>query len=181
MNKKDIQRLVLSSLFLAIGLVLPFLTGQLKEIGDSILPMHLPVMLCGIICGWQYGLTIGIIMPPLRSLIFGMPPLYPNSIWMALELATYGFVVGLLYMKSKNKSVGYLYFSLIASMISGRIVWGASKAILLGLGGKSFTIKAFIAGGFIDAIPGIIIQLVLIPVIILLFKRTNLRELMEKK
>ena len=97
MEKKALKQLILAAIFLAIGAVLPFLTGQIKEIGDSLLPMHLAVMLCGVLCGWQYGAAVGFVLPFFRSLCFGMPPLYPNAVWMALELATYGFVIGFVY------------------------------------------------------------------------------------
>lgn len=179
MKRKEIQRLVLAALFLAIGMILPFITGQIKEIGDSLLPMHLPVMLCGIICGWKYGFAVGIILPFLRSVCFAMPPLYPNAIWMSLELATYGLVIGTMYIILKKKTIGYIYLSLIISMLSGRIVWGISKAILLGITDKPFTFSAFLIGGFADAIIGIILQLILIPLIIELLKRTKVNQIME--
>ncbi len=181
MKRENLQRLVLSAVFLSLGLVLPFFTGQIKEIGDSLLPMHLPVMLCGAVCGWKYGALIGVIMPFLRSITFGMPPLYPNAIWMALELATYGFVIGFLYFKMKKQTVPYLLLSLVIAMLAGRVAWGVSKAILLGVGGKGFTMHAFIVGGFIEAIPGIIIQLVLVPLIIGLLKHTGLKNLVGGK
>ena len=166
-----LKKVILSAMFLAIGVVLPFLTGQIKEIGNTLLPMHIPVMLCGLVCGAQYGLAVGFILPLLRSVTVSMPPLYPNAVWMAFELATYGFVIGLLYFRREKKSVKYLYFCLIMSMISGRVVWGIVKTILLGLGGNAFTLKAFITGGLLDAIPGIILQLVLIPCIITLINK----------
>ena len=122
MNKKTVKKMVLSALFLGVGLVLPLLTGQIKEIGDSLLPMHLPVMLCGLICGYKYGALIGLVMPFLRSVIFGMPPIYPNAVWMALELATYGLVIGLVYMTRKSDKLLWVYTALISAMLSGRIV-----------------------------------------------------------
>ena len=163
MSKSNLRKLILAALFLALGTVLPTLTGQIKEIGDSLLPMHFPVLLCGLLCGAPYGLTVGLFMPFVRSLTFGMPPLYPNAVWMALELATYGFVIGFLYARAKKKTLPRLYFCLVCSMLLGRIVWGISKAALLGIADKTFTVKAFIAGGFVDALPGIVLQLVLIP------------------
>ncbi|MBR2011154.1 MAG: ECF transporter S component [Clostridia bacterium] len=165
MKREYIQKLVLSAMLLALGMVLPFFVGQIKEIGDSLLPMHLPVMLCGLLCGWKYGLSVGGILPFLRSVSFGMPPLYPNAIWMALELATYGFVIGMLYCRRKSYSRAYLFFCLVCSMIAGRIVWGISKAILLGVAGKPFGFAAFLTGAFLDAIPGIVLQFILIPLI----------------
>ena len=172
-EKKNIRKIILSALFLAIGMVLPMLTGQIKEIGDTLLPMHIPVMLCGLLCGWQYGLTVGFVLPFLRSVIFSMPPFFPNAVWMALELATYGFVIGFLYTKSKKKNTFNLYLSLLTAMISGRLVWGIAKVILLGAGDSGFTFTAFITGGFLDAIPGIILQLILIPLIIKTVDKIN--------
>ena len=172
MKKQKIKKLVLSALFLGIGMVLPFLTMQIKEIGDSLLPMHLPVMLCGVLCGYGYGAAIGFLLPFLRSFCFGMPPIYPNAVWMSAELFTYGLIIGLLY-KKLPKNTFCLYTSLIASQISGRIVWGISKALLLGLNGNTFTFALFISGGFIDAIPGIILQFILIPTIITVFKKVK--------
>ena len=182
MKKKTIntKRIVLAGLFLALGMALPFLTGQIKEIGDSLLPMHLAVMLCGLICGYKYGFAVGIMLPFLRSLLFGMPPLYPNAVWMAFELATYGLVIGLLYVKFKNKSTRYVYLSLVVSMIAGRVVWGIAKAILLGISGKSVTLYALFVSGVIDAIPGIILQLLLIPSIMHLINKKQEGEKNEK-
>ena len=87
-RRVKISKLVLSGLFLALAFVLPFLTGQGPEIGNMLCPMHIPVLLCGFICGWPYGLLIGFLSPLLRSLILGMPPMFPKAVCMALELAT---------------------------------------------------------------------------------------------
>lgn len=165
MKKKSVKTLTLAAMFLAMGMVLPFFTAQIKEIGNTLLPMHIPVLFCGLICGPQYGLAVGFILPLLRGAVFSMPPLYPNGIWQAFELATYGFVIGLLYARFSKKSIGAVFVSLIAAMVSGRIVWGIVKTIVLGLGGELFTFQAFLAGGLLDAIPGIILQLILIPAI----------------
>lgn len=174
MNKENIKRLCLAAMFLAIGLVLPFFTGQIKEIGDSLLPMHLPVMLCGLICGWKYGGAVGLVLPFLRSLTFGMPPLYPNAVWMALELAAYGLVIGLLFSRKKEYSRVYLLVCLAVSMLSGRVVWGIAKAILLGVADKPFGLEAFLIGGFADAVPGLILQFILIPLIMEVIYRSRI-------
>lgn len=171
MQNSRLKNTVLSAMFLAIGVVLPFFTSQIKEIGDTLLPMHIPALLCGFICGPWYGLVTGIMIPIFKSLISSMPPIYPNAVWMAFELATYGFVTGFLYRIKKNPSMVDIYICLVTAMIAGRIMWGIAKAVLLGIGGKSFGISAFIAGGFVDAIPGIIIQLVLIPLLIKVLKK----------
>lgn len=173
-RKNQLVNLTLAAMFLAIGLLLPLLTGQIKQIGNMLLPMHIPVILCGLICGWQYGLAVGFVTPLLRCAIFGMPMLFPTAISMAFELAAYGFVVGFLYFHSRWKCVVALYRCMIIAMLSGRVVWGIVQACLLGLGGKKFTFGAFIAGAFIDAIPGIILQLILIPSIMIALNRTGL-------
>lgn len=168
-----LQNLALSAMFLAVGLVLPFLTGQIREIGSMLLPMHLPVMLCGLICGWQYGAAIGFVMPLLRHALFSMPPM-PGAVSMALELCTYGFVIGLLYGKSRWKCTLALYRSLLSAMICGRIVWGVSQFIILGVRGSGFTFKMFLAGALLQAFPGIVLQLILIPGIMLALGKTGL-------
>ena len=169
-----IKTLVLSAMFLALGLVLPFLTGQIKEIGNMLLPMHIPVLLCGLICGWQYGLVVGLIVPVLRYFLFGMPVIYPNAVSMAFELATYGFVVGFLYNRSKWKCIVSLYRSMLIAMLAGRVVWGIVQAILIGVGENAFNIKVFVAGAFLNAVPGIIIQLILIPAIMVALRKAKL-------
>ena len=176
MKNNNIFNIVLSALFLSLCLVLPFLTGQIPEIGNMLLPMHIPVLLCGLICGPQYGLIIGAIAPIMRSLIFSMPPMYPTAIGMAFELATYGLLIGLLFSKSKWHCIKSLYISLIISMIGGRVVWGVVQSILLGLGDSGFTLSMFISGAFLKAIPGIVLQLVLIPAVMLLLKKTHFRH-----
>jgi predicted membrane protein len=165
MKRLTHKNMILSAMFIAIGVILPTLTGQIKEIGDTLLPMHIPVMLCGLVCGQWWGLASGAVLPFLRSALFSMPPLYPNALWMAAELAAYGFVSGFVYCKSK-KTTASLYVSLITAMLSGRVVWALVKALLLSNSGKAFTFAMFISGGFVDALPGIVLQLVLIPFIL---------------
>lgn len=178
MSKRNNQllNLVLSSMFLALALVLPFLTGQIKEIGNMLLPMHIPVMLCGLICGWQYGLIVGFIAPLMRSALFGMPVMFPSAVSMAFELATYGFVIGLIFAKSKWHCIKSLYKSLLASMLCGRIVWCIVQTVLLSLQGSEITFKMLLTASVLNAIPGIILQLVLVPSAMLLFKKTHLRH-----
>ena len=169
MKNKHIQSLVISSVLLALGMVLPLLTSQIKEIGDSLLPMHFPVLLCGLVCGWKWGLPVGLVLPFLRSLIFGMPPIYPNAVWMACELAAYGAVAGLLYALIRVK--GRVYIALIGAQLAGRVVWGIVKALLLGVKGTAFPFSAFLIGGFADAFPGILLQIALLPPVVMLVEK----------
>ena len=172
--KKNIKILVLAAMFLAIGLVLPLFTGQIPQVGNMLLPMHIPVFLCGLICGWQYGAAVGFIVPLLRSAIFGMPVFFPSATAMAFELMTYGLVAGLLYALSRWQCVIALYRCLIAAMVAGRVVWGVVQAIQLGLTGSRLTWEMFIASAFLNAIPGIIVQLLLIPGVMVALNRTGL-------
>lgn len=174
MKHPALKNLVLSAMFIAVGIVLPFFTGQIPEIGKMLLPMHLPVFLCGLICGWQYGLAVGAILPIMRSALFFAPPMFPTAVSMCFELAAYGAVAGFLYNRSKWQCIVALYRSLLAAMIAGRLVWGIAQGILLGLSGSGFTFAAFIAGAFTAAVPGIILQLVFIPAVMVALDRTGL-------
>lgn len=172
--KNSVKNITLSAMFLAVGIVLPFLTGQIPQVGKMLLPMHIPVFLCGLICGWQYGAAVGFILPLLRSLMFGVPVIFPTAASMALELMTYGLVAGLLYGISRHQCIIALYRSMIAAMLAGRVVWGVSQVIFLNMQGNAFTWKAFMAGAFLNAFPGIIVQLILVPAIMLALRRTGL-------
>lgn len=176
MKNKKVLNLVLAAMFLALGLVLPFLTGQIKEIGNMLLPMHIPVLLCGLICGWQYGAVVGAIVPIMRSALFGMPVMFPNAFAMAFELATYGFVIGYLFSHAKWKCIKSLYRCLLIAMLSGRVVWGLVQMFILGLGEGGFTLTMFVTSSFLNAIPGIVLQLVLIPSVMLILGKTHLVE-----
>lgn len=178
----SIKKITLSALFLALCYVLPLITGNIPEIGKMLLPLHLPVFFAGLLLGWQYGLFIGIVAPLTRSLIFGSPILYPDAIVMALELATYGVVSGLLY-KLLDKINKYLaiYISLISAILIGRIIWGLAKTLLVVITDYEFSFALFIAGGFINAWPGILLQLILIPLLVPLLERFIDKNNKDKK
>lgn len=180
-QSRGIRKLVLSAMFMAIGLVLPFITGQIQQVGNMLLPMHIPVLLCGLICGWQYGAVVGFILPLLRYVLFGMPPIFPTGVSMTFELAAYGAVIGLIMQQlSKKNTAGNgkkyvlnLYLALIGAMLAGRIVWGLVRFILARATMQPFTLEMFMAGAFLTAIPGIIVQLILIPGIMAALKRAG--------
>lgn len=169
----NVKKLDVTAMLFAVGMVLPFFIGQIPAIGKMLLPMHIPVLLCGFIVGWQYGALIGFLLPIVRGLVFGMPPLYPNAVAMAFEMAAYGFVSGYLYSHARWQCTKMLYISLVTAMLAGRIVWAFAEVILLGIGGNIFTWKMFAAGAFLNAIPGIIVQLVLIPLIMVALRRAK--------
>ncbi|MHB1484746.1 MAG: ECF transporter S component [Saccharofermentanales bacterium] len=168
------KKLVLSGLFIALGLILPIFTHAVG-LGNNVLPMHIPVLICGFVCGWPYGLVVGLITPLLSSLMTGMPPLFPVALAMALELGAYGAMAGLLYKTFPKKNV-FIYVSLVISMIFGRIIWGTAMLAFLGLSGKAFTWAAFTGGAFVSSLPGIIIQIILIPILIIALKKAKLIE-----
>lgn len=164
MNHK-VNKLVYASVFLALALALPFLTGQIPQIGAMLTPMHFPVLLCSYLCGWQWGIVVGFIAPLLRSVLFGMPVMYPMAVCIALEMATYAAVSGRLYLSLPRKR-GFLYLSLAAAMISGRLVWGLARFLCAGLDANAFGLSAFWAGAVGMSIPGILLQLVIVPVLV---------------
>ncbi|MGI5919569.1 MAG: ECF transporter S component [Christensenellales bacterium] len=166
------KRMVLAAMFLALALVLPFLTLQMGHLGQMFLPMHLPVLLCGFICGWPWGLAVGFIAPLIRSVIFAMPPMFPTAVAMAFELAAYGLLTGLFY-KLFPKRAGYIYAALLLAMIGGRIVWSLVSFVLYGIKGTVFTWEMLIGGAVLNALPGIAIQIVLVPLILIALQLTR--------
>lgn len=170
-KQSNIKNMIFSAFFLALAYVMPFLTGQIREFGAMLCPLHIPVLLCGFFCGWSWGLVVGFLAPLLRSLTLGMPVFFPTAVCMAFELATYGAIAGLMHKSLPGKKL-YTYLSLLIAMIAGRIVWGIAMYILMGIsGGGSFTFAAFLSGAFVNAVPGIIVQILLIPVLVMIFDR----------
>lgn len=173
---KNNKKLVTAGVCLALCLVLPFFTGQIQAIGNKLLPMHLPVLLCGFLCGPVFGLTVGFLAPLLRNLLFGMPPLMPTGLAMAFELAAYGAFCGLLWQKLpslKSKALR-LYAALLGAMLGGRIVWGIAAFLINRIIKSPFTLQIFLAGAFVNAIPGILCQLILIPPVVLALEKSGI-------
>ena len=135
-----LRKKILAALFLAIGLILPFITMQIPAVGKMLCPMHIPVLLCGYICGWPYGLLIGIITPLLRGVLFGMPAIFPNAFCMAFELATYGLVAGILSEKMKKDIGDHLISKLdlqdIAKVLSDELSGSELNTVLLDIFNK---------------------------------------------
>ncbi len=169
----NVKKLTGSAIMLALALVLPFLTMQIPTFGKMLCPMHFPVLLCGMLFGPLWGGAVGFIAPLLRFAIFGMPIIFPTGIAMSAELLTYGLVVGIM-VKFLPKKIGFAYISLFTAMIAGRIVWALARTFLTFFGGEAFTFAAFVAGGFVEAAPGILLQILLIPVFYLAFRRAGL-------
>lgn len=173
-TQSPVQTLAMAAMMMALGFVLPFFTGQIPQIGSMLCPMHLPVLLCGLLCGWKYGLAVGFLLPLLRSAVLTAPPMFPTAIAMAFELGAYGLLVGWLYARSRWQCVAALYRCLILAMIGGRVVWAAVRIVLSGVSGQAFTWQMFLSGAFLTAIPGIILQLAFIPVVMVALDRTGM-------
>ncbi|MBQ4263944.1 MAG: ECF transporter S component [Clostridia bacterium] len=174
-NKLSVRRLTLSAMLLAVGMLLPFLTGQIQHIGNMLCPMHLPVFICGMICGPWWGLCVGAILPLLRSMVFGMPVLMPAALAMAFELAAYGFISGFLRRKLP-KTLPMLFVSLVSAMLLGRIVWGLASVPVYGLASKAFSWQIFMTNGFVSAVPGIILQLIAVPAVVAALEKARLAD-----
>ncbi len=158
------KKLVMTALFIAIGVVLPQAFHMIPNAGSVILPMHIPVLIAGFFVGPVYGLACGILTPLLSHLIFGMPPA-PVLPGMLCELAVYGLMTGLLnqVVKSDNAIVK-AYIVLIGAMLCGRVTYGILNALIFRAGSYSFA--AWTSAAFVTAIPGILIQLILIPILV---------------
>ncbi len=167
-----LRQMTTSALCLTLCLVLPFLTGQVPQIGGMLCPMHLPVLLCGFLCAPGWATAVGVIAPLLRGVLFSMPPLYPTGLAMSLELATYG-AVSSLACRALPKRTPFLYASLLIAMLAGRVVWGAARAVMSGAGGAAFTWQLFLAEGFVNAVPGIAVQLLLLPPLVLALRKSG--------
>lgn len=162
----QIRQLTLSCLFVALGIIIPFfihIPGV--NFGQMFLPMHIPVILCSFICGYKFGGLCGLLTPLLSSIFTGMPPMPTFAVPMMFELLTYGLIAALLYKKFN------VYISLIGAMVGGRIVAAIATLIVYGLNGKPFLFPVFLTTTFVTAIPGIIIQIILIPIIIIIFQK----------
>ncbi len=175
MKLSSTKKLVLSAFFLALGVLLPLLVGHLVPMGWIFLPMHVPVLLCGFFCGGPWGLAVGFVTPLLSGAITGMPGLFPDAVVMAFELGAYGLLSGLFY-RLFPKNIGFTYVSLLLAMIGGRIVWAAASFIILGIAGTAFTFENVLSGAVVMVLPGIIIQIVLIPILVVALDRTKKTE-----
>ena len=185
-RQQRIRSLVITAMLLAVGLVLPFITGNIQAIAKIISPLHIPVLICGLCCGWSWGLGLGIVLPLLRGLLFGIPVFPTSALPMAFELAAYGLLTGLLYpaflklFKSKNHLPAMLC-ALIVSMVLGRFVGGAAKALFITLGvigSKSpYTFAAFFSSYFVSTAAGAVIHLILVPAVVTALEKAKLSPL----
>lgn len=168
MKKSTTVSLTGTALCMALGIIFPIFFHLLGA-GAAFLPMHIPVLLCGLLFGWEYGAVCGFLVPLLSALLTGMPPLFPTAPAMMLELCAYGILTGLLYRKMRWN----IYPALIGAMLGGRAVSGLANAVFMGMAGKPYGFSAFLSAAFAVALPGIAIQIIAIPLIILSLEKAN--------
>ena len=171
MQFTPVKKMVFTAACAALCLILPMAFHAIPNAGSVILPMHIPVLLCGLVCGWPYGGVCGVIGPFLSGILTGMPPaaMLPG---MMVECAVYGFTTGLLMKHIRTgRSLADLYISLICAMAAGRIAAGFAKAWIFTPGISPF---AWVTTSLVTGIPGIAIQLVLMPLVITALTRARL-------
>ncbi|RGC52794.1 MULTISPECIES: ECF transporter S component [Erysipelotrichaceae] len=175
---KNIRNMVFCALCIAIGLILPMALHVIPNAGSIFLPMHIPVLLCGLLCGSYYGLLCGLLVPVLSSVLTGMPPA-PILPGMICELAMYGFMTGWMSKKVHLKNeLTSTYVQLIIAMISGRLFYGILNGLIFAAG--KYSLQVFISAAFVTALPGIVIQLVFLPSIVVLLRKVNNKYLEQK-
>lgn len=191
MKRSDsLNRMIVTAVLLAVGMVLPLLTGQIPTIGKALSPLHIPAFICGLTCGWAWGAALGVVLPLLRSVVFGMPPLVVGAVPMAFELAVYGAVCGMLYplvlrrpvekvRSLKGWHVIAMIITLLCAMVAGRLVGGAVKAAVLGLTGGKYSMQAFVTAYFADSALGAVIHLMLVPAVVSALEKAKLSPLQK--
>lgn len=197
-NKKTYS-MVLTAMLLAVGLILPFITGNIQTIAKIISPLHIPVLICGLCCGWKWGLGLGMILPLFRSLLFSIPVFPTSAVPMVFELGAYGLLTGMIYeglLKKKSSSKGrdataadgnhlpMILLSLLTAMIVGRFIGGGAKALFLALGiigtKSPFTFSVFFTSYFVSTAPGAVIHLILIPLVVLALEKAKLSPMLMR-
>lgn len=173
MRNKLIRNMTLAAMFIVLGILLPFLTVSNPQLGSMFLLMHIPVLFAGLLIDYKYGAIVGIITPLLRSVTFAMPILMPVALAMAFELGAYGFFIGLAH-KVLPKKIPYVFVSLLIALLLGRAVWGVAAWIFYPAAGFNYSLKIFVTAAFVTGLPGIGIQLVLIPTIYIYLTKSGL-------
>jgi len=158
------KKLTFSSLCLGLCFVLPLLTAGNTQAATMLCLMHFPVMVCGMMCGAPWGVAVGVTAPILRSLMFELPPMFPQAVSMCLEMGTYGLVCGLLANDSRKEAF-HVFFDLLLAMLAGRAVWGICMAVFTVFSDMQFSLLLF-QESVMDTWPGIILQLMSLPPLI---------------
>lgn len=169
------QEMVFAALSLSLALVLPMLTGQIPRLGAMLCPMHLPVLLAGFLCGPLWAAAVGATAPLLRSALFALPQLMPTALAMSVELMVYGLAAGWLWRGMRSRRGGVIA-ALLGAMLAGRMAWGAAAWALYGALGMAFDRQIFFAAAFVQTLPGVAVQMVLIPPTVTALRRLRVIE-----
>ena len=168
----SVKKSILTAACIALCVVLPMAFHSIPNAGSIFCPMHIPVLLCGLICGWPYGLLCGLAGPVLSSLLTQMPvaAMLPS---MMIELAVYGIITGIMMRLVHTKKLyADLYINLIFAMLAGRVAAGTAKALIFAAG--EYSVAAWISGHFIMAWPALLIHLTLIPLLVSSLEKAKL-------
>lgn len=165
------KKVVFTAVCVALCVVLPMAFHSIQNAGNIFLPMHIPVLLCGLMCGWPFGFICGLLGPLLSSLLTSMPPaaMLPS---MMLECGAYGCITGIMMLLVHTKKpILDLYISMLTAMTAGRILSGLAKSLIFSPGTAPF---AWVTTSLVAGIPGIIIQLILIPLVVMSLTKAKL-------
>lgn len=169
----SVKKVTISAVCVALCCVLPAAFHSVG-LGTAFSPIHIPVLLCGIVCGGMYGLICGILGPIFSSIITGMPGTAMLAS-MVPELMTYGLAAGIMMDKIRTgKLTSDLYISLGTAMLAGRIVGGIAKALFYMSSGEAFTLAVWISGYFVSTLPGIVCHLIVIPIVVVTLMKARL-------
>lgn len=168
------KKMIYSALMIAVGIILPLALHSIPNSGSILLPMHIPVLIAGIVCGFPYGLICGIVTPLLSSMLTGMPPavFLPS---MICELAGYGIVSSLLMRISVKNTYAKIYVSLLGAMLTGRIVYGILNSLIFSVG--SYSMQIWLTSAFVTSLPGIAIQIIVIPALVIALQKARVIDL----
>lgn len=146
-----VRNLVLSGMFIAIGIVLPIAFHMFGGLGPKLLPMQFPILLGAYFLCPQYAVAVGVLTPILSGIITGMPPIFPAMPCLAIEFGAYALFLSILKLENK-------YLRLLATLILGKIV-------LLAFALTNPVFWAFAISQLTNGLLGMTWQIVLIPIV----------------
>ena len=170
----SVKKITICAICIALCTVMPIAFHALGPVSSVLSPMHIPVLLCGLVCGWPYGAFCGIAGPVISGMITSMPPA-AALVHMVPELCVYGLVCGLLMkLLRTGKLYADLYCALVPAMLLGRVAGGVARTLFLLGGGETYTLALWAGAYLVEALPGIVLHLILVPALALALKRAGL-------
>ena len=170
----SVKKITLCAISIALCVVLPSAFHVFGPVSSVLSPMHIPVLLCGLVCGWPYGAFCGIAGPLLSSAITSMPGL-AYLVHMVPELCVYGLVCGLLLKLVRTGNLyGDIYCALVPAMLLGRVAGGVVRTLFMMGSGQSYTLALWVSAYLVQALPGIVLHLVLVPALVVVLTKAGL-------